>query len=58
MNLSFQEYLPSVMKFLTGKLIFKNKIENRFSKLKTGFWFSNRKPEFPVSINIPKIEQG
>jgi len=31
MNLSFQEYLPSIMKFLTGKLIFKNKFENRFS---------------------------
>src|SRR6218665_2542229 len=48
MNVSFQECLPSVMQFLTGKLICKNKFENRFSKPKTGFRFSNR-----FSINIP-----
>ena len=56
MNLSFQEYLPSVMQFLTGKLIFRNKFENRFSKLITGFWFSNQKPDFLFLINIPSLK--
>ena len=40
MNLSFQEYLPSIMTFLTGKLIFKK-------KSKTGF--QNRKPDFRLT---------
>jgi len=39
MNLPFQDYLLSVMQFSKGKLIFKNKFENRISKPKTGFWF-------------------
>src|SRR6218665_1167314 len=41
-NICLQEYLPSIMTFLTGKLIFKNKFENLFSKQKTGFLFSKK----------------
>jgi len=41
------------MQFSRGKIILKNKFENRFSKSKTGFRFSNRKPDFRFSINIP-----
>jgi len=39
-NICFQEYLPSIMTFLTGKLIFKK-------KSKTGF--QNRKPDFRLT---------
>jgi len=41
------------MQFSIGKMILKNKFENRFSKSKTGFRFLNRKPDFWFSINIP-----
>jgi len=37
MNSSIQEYLLSIMQFSRGKSILKNKLENRFSKPKTGY---------------------
>jgi len=39
MNLSFQEFLFSVIQFSMGEMILKNKFENRFSKSKTRFRF-------------------
>jgi len=50
----FYSYLFSAIStFFIGKMILKNKFENRFSKPKTGFRSSNRKPDFRFSINIP-----
>src|SRR6218665_3241836 len=46
-------FYSAISKFLIGKMSLRNKFENRFSKLKTGFRFSNRKPDFGFLINIP-----
>jgi len=51
MNSSLQEYLPSVMKFLTRKLIFKNKFKYRFSNRKSDFGFQTKNR---ISVFKPK----
>jgi len=55
----FYSYFFSVIsKFLIEKMNLKNKFENQISKPKTVFRFSNRKPYFLFSINIPNHQSG
>jgi len=61
MNLSFQEFLFSIMLFSIRKMILKKLIGKPVFKVKSGFRFENRfgfrfenrKPDFRFSINIP-----
>src|SRR6218665_392293 len=54
----FKGFLLRILQFSIGKVILKNKFENRFSKPTTGFRFSNRKPDFRFRLtSLPEIPQ-